>query len=206
MPRTQRQPIQTIGSLLHATGLGCALLAAVVFYGAIYAPRANAIDRLNEEIAGVQLRLHGANTIRQQYSQLIAQRKQQRQLAEEVRQRVPDAPQEAEFLEVISKGTPPEDFVITDYSRGQAIQADGCRQVDIQLQCNGTYAGICRFLDQLDNMPRITHVVGLELKSQMVEQRYPLTITVRLYFGVQPVGLEKGKRLAGNGRAEVHHG
>ncbi len=206
MPNPQRQQLKTLGSLLHAAALSTLALAGLAFYLWLYVPRSHEIAQLQTRITALQQQLRGSAKIRGQFATLTASRAEQRQTAEDVRRRVPDEPREAEFLEQISDAILPDEFVINDYTRGPVTKADGCRQLDIQLRCDGTYAGICRFLDRLDRMQRITRVVALDLGTQMTQQRYPLSITVRLYFGAQQAAGKPGDRVASVEHGEVRDG
>ncbi len=61
----------------------------------------------------------------------------------------------------------------------------------VRIEAN--YYGICGFLDSLARLPRVTTIEKLVLDAETTNERYPVDMTIVLYYGIQTVGHEKGK-------------
>ena len=129
--------------------------------------------------------LEDARGIRGELAALGSQLESQQRRAAEVRRRIPDDPDEAEFLRQLSEAASRGGVVIEDFNRGGMTARAGFCQLDVSLRCGGSYDDICRFLDQLEGFPRITKIVSLDLISAGRSERYPMQLTIRLYFGVR---------------------
>jgi Tfp pilus assembly protein PilO len=184
--RSQR--LATLGRLLHAAGMLPLIVGAVVYFFAYRAPLSVEEKQLRERVASITQQVQNANTIRRDLEETTALLQQQRSRAEEVRERIPDAPGESEFLQLASDAANKGGVSMRDFVPGKATHFDTFSQLDISLQCAGAYESICRFLDQLEDVPRVARVISLDLDATAQQEVYPLQFVVRLYFGIRPGG------------------
>lgn len=102
--------------------------------------------------------------------------------AEAIRQRIPASRQEAELLEKLSQLAQRTNLEIVDYRRGAVSDGEQFSRVQIELQCEGTFASICKFLDAVNKLERLTTVDRLQIEASSESQRYPTDMSIALYY------------------------
>jgi len=73
------------------------------------------------------------------------------------------------------------------------VLEQGHSHAEISLNCNGSYASICRFLDEVNHLALITDVSKLQLGASNKTNRYPFQVTFVLVYGVDSHDTEKRK-------------
>ena len=108
--------------------------------------------------------------------------------------RVPDKPQEAEFLADVSRLANELGLTIRDYQPGAALSEPSHTELQVDLVCSGNYASICGFLDRLSKLPRYSSVARLQVDADGKSPECSAKMSVILYYGVQesPTAARKG--------------
>jgi type IV pilus assembly protein PilO len=174
-----------LGWSLHGLGLAASLAAAGLTYALVFRPletsrRESAARR--EEIA---MLLQSVDQLRSQRDGL------RKALADVDRERisllarVPDAPQEADFLSQISCLADSVGLKLRDYRPGQVHTQASYSEMEIGLSCEGGYEGLCRFLDGLGRLPRLVNLEQLDVTDQQSNGTYPASMKLVIYFGAQ---------------------
>ena len=65
--------------------------------------------------------------------------------------------------------------------------------MQVTVKGSGSYASICRFVDRLAKLKRLSKVNDLTVSAEGNADEYPMTATLVIYFGLQGKGLESGK-------------
>jgi Tfp pilus assembly protein PilO len=105
--------------------------------------------------------------------------------ARAILQRIPDEPQEAEFLSQVTQLAQQVSLQIIDYRPAAALESDTCWHLEVQLACRGTYASLCRFLDGLNHLERFTNLARLDVASDGQSTEYAVSMSLVLYFGLK---------------------
>lgn len=182
----QSQQLKSLGWLLHGAGTLPTLVIGTVFWFG-YAVPLNAEKKIvRAEIKHTADRLADGLGIREEHQTLQEQVAANQQKIDRVRQRIPDRAEEAEFLRLVTDASDHSGLEIGSYSRGKESDEPEFSQLDINIQARGSFESICRFLDCMEQIPRVAKVTSLQLHGQdkSTEGGYPLTITVRLYYAV----------------------
>lgn len=170
--------------LIQAAGL-LSLLAGVVIYR--YAV-STLIDQEKKAIAAESADkgefLQQADQIRAEHRLLSDRLTQLETNAVMMRQRIPEHPREAEFLDQISEAADEEGLKIHRYERGSLDRKPTHCEFTVRLQCEGDFQAITGFLDRLAALSRVATVQKLSLASSETET-YPFDLSLMLYYGAQ---------------------
>ncbi len=186
MSHAEPKELATLGWTLHAAGFCLLLAIAGGYWTIVRRPAVVASRQIEQRIATVSRLLENRGALRREYEQLTEVLDGERQRAAAVRQQIPDDSNEAEFLRQLSNAAARGGVVIDDYTRGTVSKESEFSQLDIHVECTGTFESICRFLEGLESLPRVSEVIALNLTSKGQGDKYPLRVTIRLYFGVHP--------------------
>lgn len=190
MSHARSNELAILGWMLHAAGLCSLITGAGTYWVVVYQPTAAAKIQVQQRIVAVSQLLKNRDSIRQEYERLTSVLDCDRQRAAAVRQQVPDDPSEAEFLRQLSNAAAQGGVAVDDYNRGMMSEQPEFSQLDVHVDCSGTFKSICRFLEGLEKLPRVSEVVAMEMTSDGQGDQYPLHVTIRLYFGVRQTPAE----------------
>jgi Tfp pilus assembly protein PilO len=177
--------LRRLGWLIHAGGALCLLAAGVTYHLVSVTYVAGQRERNDGEIQRLESLLSTTEEIRQTHkrrSEVLARLERD---AELMRQRIPDQPQEAEFLRQVTQAATDERLRIIHYDRGQLVVKPTHSEFIIRLQCDGDYASICGFLDRLGSLPRVTTVERMDVTAPSGANRYPFDLTLTLYYAAK---------------------
>lgn len=180
----------TLGWLLHVAGVMPLLVGLLAYYLAFRAPLVVTERNLSDRMATVSELLSHTSEYRAELKLAEAALERQQQRAVEVRDRIPDQPNDAEFLRSASEAAADSGLSIKDYSRGAVTRGTTFSQIDIRLECEGKYEDICRFLDRMEHIPRVARVMSMEITAESSDELYPLVLMIRLYFGVHEATID----------------
>jgi len=127
--------------------------------------------------------LERSNEVKAEHARLTAALQQFKADAVAIQQRIPAESLEAEFLAQLTETAQTEGVHILDYRPGVATARDEYSQMEIGLSCQGTYASLCRFVSRLEEMPRLAHLVALQIEGQPPASIYPAEMSLVIYFG-----------------------
>jgi Tfp pilus assembly protein PilO len=183
--KDRERKLRLLGWLIH----GCGALGIVVAGLAYHFVAVRLITQQREsnesEIAGLEMRLSSAEATRQDHRRLSDELAGLERDAETMRQRIPDQSREAEFLLQVNEAARLEDLTIVNYERSPVVSRRTHSEFQIRLVCEGNYASICAFFDRLANLPRVTTVQKMNVTASDRSSRYPLDITLLLYYGAR---------------------
>ena len=168
--------------LLH--GAGCAILVVVSLVYFLLVHRPMVLSRRADGERAAQL----TSLVRQSPQVVKENRLVNEHLVSlhetiaQVRRHVPRTASEGSFLADVTRIAEQEGLRITDYRRGRSVSEATHSRIDLGLKCLGTYEGLCRFLNQLEQLPRVSTVTQLTLQSVDSQPPYPFEIRLVLYF------------------------
>jgi Tfp pilus assembly protein PilO len=183
MRRSIEKQISTLGWMLH--GLGVAMLAlGVLAYAWFLAMPLNAQQELSESrISQLQAMLSKSKQVRREHNKLHNELDSLKKSVEETQKRLPRELGESEFLEQVRAVAIRTGVELGEYHLGTIEQLESYSKAELTLQCQGNYASICRFLDEIDHFARLTEVSTLQIESTDNFNRYPFQVSFVLYFG-----------------------
>lgn len=168
----------------HAVGLSVVLLGCAMFYFGLHRPLQ--VEQTRIEVRQTKQRplLNRADSIHRQHTALSATLRGLQTRAESVRQRIPNEPQEAEFLKQLTEIANEYQITVHDFRRGNTQQHEQYSQFTMHLKMEGSYAGICGLLDRMSRLPRIATIERMEIRQASSAGNHPLDLTLVLYYGM----------------------
>ena len=175
--------LKAVEWVLHSTLFG--VLLAGLFFAQSYWQTTLQVDQaeLRREIRQIKKKLNNAEQIVSEHQRLKEMKQAIEDRAEIVRDRIPEQPNEGEFLRQTTSAARECGITITEYLRRGIETHDDHSRLMIHISLKGAFANLCRFVDQLERLPRISKVSRLKvgnLKGQ--ENEYPMELTLILFF------------------------
>ncbi|MEO8493610.1 MAG: type 4a pilus biogenesis protein PilO [Planctomycetota bacterium] len=185
--------LMLLGWLIHLGGLATLVLGACAYQFVISGLITHRQSADAVEIAILESMLESERGTEREVTRLEAELVQLEASAEAARQRIPETPQEAEFLAQISRAAAAKGLTIQDFTRGDVTVLPTHSQLQIRLTGEGDYTSICGFFEAMSTFSRVATVTNLNLSIPTDSEVYPLDLTLTLYFGARtPPGGNRG--------------
>ena len=171
------------GRILGYGGVLLTVLGGTLAYSLLYAPMVRATADYRADIRRVKDKLKRAPEIRAQHTQLAARLADFNEQITTLRQRIPGAADEYGFLAQVTEIAEKEGVRVWISTADQPKPKDQYSQITTSLKCTTSYASLCRFLDRVRKLPRLSKITDLNIKTEMPgQQEYPVNLTFLIYF------------------------
>ena len=184
---------QPVGWALHAAGVATLALVVGAYYFLVYqrleirqqsdSQRIDQLTTLLSESAPVQ---RENRDLRQELNALEAS-------IAAIRERLPHEMRREEFTDELNRVAQEVGLHVLELRWGATEVTPSYTQAEVQLECDGTYASICRFLDEVSQLTRITDIAQLQLEADAESRNHPFQVTFVLYYGVDSHDSDKNK-------------
>jgi Tfp pilus assembly protein PilO len=179
------QRLHVVGWLLHAAGATLVLSVMGGLLSLVFWPLDKQVFDLVSREEHLRRYLRGAQAARHEHQQLLAQNTAAETRARSLYQRIPQEPQEAEFLGQISGLAERVGLELVDYRPALPIDREQYSEIEVLISSRGSYASLCQFLGGLQALPRFTNMGRLSIVREPDAEAYSITMTLVLYFGLQ---------------------
>ena len=204
--RDRKHELQMLGWLLHGAGLLVVLAGGLLAYLALIRPLQIQERECRERTAQLDVLLQLEPQVKAEHERLETSLAVISTRSTAVRQRIPDKEGVAEFLGSISQIANMEHVKIRETKQGEVARANNCSRRALHLSLEGDYRGICGFLAGLAKLPRVTSVTKLDLSVGASQKKYPVEMTVVLYFGLTDPATESSPPKASPELKVTQHG
>lgn len=177
--------LRALGWWLHGLGVLVALAIAWLSHLLVCRPLGARTAACLEQTAELETVIRREAPIRAERARLREDLAAARQQAVLLRTRIPDKPQEADFLADVSRLAHEVGLQIQDYRPGVPVSGPSYAVLQVDLICSGSYRSICSFLDQLSKLPRYSTMARLQIDADGKSPEYSAKISVILYYGVR---------------------
>ena len=185
--------LMVLGWLFHLGGLVTLVLGAAAYQFVVSELMTRQQSDNAAEIEKLELLLETERDTGREFAGLQAQLARLEASAEAARLRIPETPQESEFLAQLSEAARDQGFAINNFTRGEVTVLETHSQLQIRLSGEGDYASICGFFEKLASFSRVATVSQMNLSVPIDSEIYPLDMTMTLYFGARaPQGDQRG--------------
>ncbi|MHC4403473.1 MAG: type IV pilus inner membrane component PilO [Planctomycetota bacterium] len=185
--------LKILGWWLHGLGLTATLTILVCAELLVLRPIDRRAEASAERSGQLQAFLRDEDRMRAEHAQLADDLDHARRQAADLKRRIPDEPQEADFLAQISELADEVGLEILEYRPGMVVTEDSYSAMTVDLDCQGRYAGLCRFVNRLADLPRCSTVTRLEIESGEQADEYSVSMSLELYFSATGQGQSKEK-------------
>jgi Tfp pilus assembly protein PilO len=103
----------------------------------------------------------------------------------EVQRRVPRDADAGGFLKELMELASAEQLAIKDFTPEKPENRNGYAEMRVSFKGAGSYASICRFMDRLSKLKRLSKVKDLSVTAEGDADEYPMTATLVIYFGLR---------------------
>jgi Tfp pilus assembly protein PilO len=164
-------------------GLGAAVACAIVLAAELagYRPLDAQLAASSRQTGELEAVLRDGDNIRTEHARLEKELAAARVQSAELIQRIPDQPQEADFLAQLSQLADGSSLKIRDYRPGVITPKTSYATMRVDLICEGDYASLCKFLDGLAGLPRHSTLVHIEVDSAPQKDLYWVELSLELY-------------------------
>lgn len=174
--------LRWLGWLLHGIGLLSVALTAITVREATIHSCVYPRQRLEAEAVRLTPVLATAGTVFQEHRRVQQELGELENNTRAMRDRIPDQPQEAEYLSALSKVAQEVEFSIDNYERQASTAAPSHTEFDVRVEGNGSYVSFCRFLDRIHQLPRIAVVKRLTVNARDKSTDYPFDMVLTLFY------------------------
>ena len=166
---------------MHLAGVTVIVLVLGGFYALIYQPlqrkQATHIDRTEQ----LEQLLSQSGTDGREYRQLRALLTKMQGSLADLRQEHNIDPQAETWIDSIRRVAAKADLKVLDSQIGETTTSPTHSQTEIEFRCLGSYASICQFLEQAEQLTRTVKLSNLELEAGEKSNEYPVQLTFVLY-------------------------
>jgi Tfp pilus assembly protein PilO len=173
------------GRVLHYAGVLATALCATAGYSLLHVPTMHAIAETSLRIEEVLLSVQNAPIIREQHQKVSATLEDVTSRIAEVQRRVPREADAGVFLKEITQIAGAEQLAIKDFQPEQPSLKSGYAELAVTVKGQGSFAGICTFVDRLNKLKRLSKVKDLTVSAAEDSTDYPMTATLLIYFALQ---------------------
>ena len=174
--------LRAVNWLLHGAGLLSIGLTVAAVYVGIDRTCVQPRSKQDTEAARLVTVLETAGEVLQQHRKLTDELAQLERNALLMRERIPDQPREAEFLRQVTAAAEAVKLRIVNYERQGVIATETHSEFDVRLNCQGSHAAICEFLDRLERLSRVAVVKNVSIVARDNIGSYPMDLTLTLYY------------------------
>ena len=181
--RFEERKLNVLGWSLHAAGLAITVGIVLGVHQLVFLSMRAEGARLEKAIHEASDYLERANQIHQQHADLEAALLTREERVQELNKRVPGQPRESEFLAQLTQLARTSGMSINGYDPGMEEQDGASAAIKVQLKGTASFGGICRFLNGLDQLPRLCRLTDLSVVvSDPHQEIYPVDLTLRIFF------------------------
>ncbi|MCA9118966.1 MAG: type 4a pilus biogenesis protein PilO [Planctomycetaceae bacterium] len=185
--------LMILGWLFHLGGLITLVVGACAYQFVVSGLITRQQTDNEAEISQLETLLESEGDVGREFSRLQQELARLEASAEAARQRIPETPQESEFLAQVSAAAKEKGLAIKNFTRGSVTVMGTHSQLQIRLTGEGDYASICGFFDEMSTFSRVATVSQMSLTVPSESEIYPLDMTMTLYFGARaPQGGNRG--------------
>ncbi|MBC8868839.1 MAG: type 4a pilus biogenesis protein PilO [Planctomycetes bacterium] len=179
-----RQPgLNVYRIAVDAAGVFGILAIFALAIGIGYLPMHRQRDSIEESILTDMDFLAAESEIETRHARLKECLTESENLLADLQARVPDEPNESEFLGQLAKLAEESGVELGEYQPGATHEEGKFGKLEIHFMATGTYDQICRFVHGLDDMPRFFRVSSLEVALEDPQSEvYPLDVELLVYF------------------------
>ncbi|MCR9116735.1 MAG: type 4a pilus biogenesis protein PilO [bacterium] len=160
------------------------LLTVAGFYLFSYAPAEAEMKAIVIESHEISRELRVWRTLASEKKQMTQDQQHLGEQIASVRDRIPQAVADDAFLVRASNIASTVGVQIVDYRRGGINEYESHSRTSLNLTCVGSYESMCRFVDELENLPRYVSVKRWNIGAPQSGDPFSFEIEIELLFAL----------------------
>lgn len=145
----------------------------------------SSLKEMDESIAERTLMLGRREALLDVSLQLEEKLRGETEVLKALQAKFPQIPEESQFLQALSLRAAEVGVRLGEFRPGGIIKGKDCMEMELRLRSTGQYAGVCRWLDSLTDVPRFVRVSNISLAGPSTPGGdCVLEIQLNLLFGL----------------------
>lgn len=178
-PRKQKN--RTFSWILHLSGVATTALLLIGFYGLVYKPLQSKQAKNETRLEQVSNLLQHSGSEGAEYRRLRNQLDEMKQVVKELQAHLAEDSSPQEVVEQLGEIASAANLRIVDYQIGLTDSKPTHSRTEVEFSCLGSYASICNFLDQAEQLTKTTKLSRFELEAKNKSRHHPIQLTFVLY-------------------------
>jgi len=170
---------------LHASGFLAVALVLTVFYQLGYARLADQGEAYEKRAEQLDQLLATSDAIRRKHQSLRQELNNLEQEAATMHRRLPPDLQKEQFEGAVRKAADEVGFDFEKFTWSTPNPTPSYSLAEVTVDGVGSFASICQFLSEINQLARITKISRLQLKSDPNSESYPFQVAFVLVCGIQ---------------------
>ena len=175
---------QQIGWALHAAGAATVALVCGAYYYFLYQNLATSEESDSSRIEQLTLLLSESAAIQRENHNLQQDLDALEASVAEIRKRLPHELRQEEFTADLSRVAGSVGLEVENLRWGSPEVTAAYAQTEIKVDCSGSFASFCQFLDEVGQLARITDVAQLQLEGDAESANHTFQVSFVLYYRV----------------------
>jgi len=179
---------KVIGWGMHALGLFLCVSFFIVVWSMVLNPLKQEISqsrRMSQAVTGF---LKNSIEIKQRNKQLTDDLKLAREEWKSTLAQIPVTAQESAYLAELTQQVQASNLTLNDFKLGASHQNETIKERDLNVTLSGDYVGLCHFLNEIDELSRITNVQQLRVtppSPDYPDAMYQINLNLRMAYAYQ---------------------
>jgi len=140
-------------------------VAMGVVYALVFLPADLQLQHVQSQTIVLQETVQQTSAISQEQRTLEQGLLKSERLAADLLLRIPIAPRESDFLAQVSHLAGEVGLEVIDYRTGATFVMENHREMEVRMSTRGKYPALCKFMEQVDHLPRLSRVTNLDIQQ-----------------------------------------
>lgn len=167
---------------LNGIMLSATFVVGIVVYFCLFRPLEIELQDVRSLTTNLQCLVEQTSAISRQNHELRDLLVKSEQENSDLLQRIPTAPRESDFLTQICQLADRMHLEVLDYHPGAVHTQENHQEMEVKLSTCGEYEALCRFLQQVDHLPRLCRLTQMEIGTAADKTRLSSEMSFRIYF------------------------
>jgi len=173
------------GRLLHYAGVLATVVCATAGYTFLHAPAIHEIANTSARIDELLQSAQNGPIMREQHRLASEKLREVTTRIANITGRVPQDSDSVTFLNQVNEIANSVHLAIKDFHPEKPDPKTGYTEMQVTLRGEGSYGSICSFVDGLAKLTRLSKVKDLTLSAGDDSNKYPMTATLVIYYGLR---------------------
>lgn len=168
----------------YAAAIACAVGLASLAYATVNHPLTAWRIDIDRRADLVRDKLAEGPALRQRHADRQRELAQLVEHVDAVNHRIPDEPNEGEFLADLSRLAAANGVEIDDFRRAGSQSLGTHSVVTLDVTATGAHSGLCQLVSSVAELPRLAELTRLEVRRGPDNQQHAIALTYSLYYGL----------------------
>ena len=174
--------IRPTPALIHGLGGVIMTAAALAFYFGFYEPASADMRTRSARMEQLHLLMTSSEKVAHDHRELQTRLEELQSAAGKARRRMPRRHSTQEFIESITQLAVANGLQVELCSAAAPESLKTHTRVEVGCRINGSFASVCRFLADVDQLSQVSRVTSFAIASSENSQAYPVQVTFQLYY------------------------